>query len=200
MKIKPIVDSILKEASLSRIWQHIQNGKTFAVISAYRGSNSEQENRSLHEKLKQDVRSKGYGFIEQKSGYTYANPQTGEEGNVEEQSLFIPEISKADAVSLATKYQQESILWKDTNEFVLYYVSSGKTDPFNRGTSKDLTFNADVLKYAYSQFLKSKNKNAIKKFAYVMKELRVPSREEAYRALKERSDVPSATWIDVIGE
>jgi len=198
VNLKPIAEKILvKETGLSRIWQHIQSSKTFAVISAFRGSNTEEVNLERHNSLKNDVRSLGHGFIEQKSGYTYANPETGEEGNVDERSLFIPNISKEDAVALGKKYQQESILWKDADEFVILYVDSGKTDAFNRGSGSDLTFDPSAVKFAFSQFLKSKNKNAIKKFAYVLKELSIPSREDAYKALKEKTGLPQTKWVDV---
>lgn len=104
MKLKNIFKSVVLESSLSRIWQHVNGGENFAVISAFRGSNSEKENLKLHNDLKSNVRSIGSGFIEQKSGYTYQNPESGEEGTVDELSLFIPNIDRRTAVKLGKKY------------------------------------------------------------------------------------------------
>jgi hypothetical protein len=197
MKIKPILESILIEASLSRIWQHIQNGKTFAVISAYRGNYTEEENRKRHNQLKTDVRALGHGFIEQKSGYTYTDPLSGEEGGAEEKSLFIPNISKADAVALGRKYTQESILWKDDSRFVLLFIADGSEKSFATTSNGCMTFDANRVKDAYSELIKSKRKNSKIKFSFILKELRVPSREDAYRAIEKKEKL-LAEWIDVL--
>lgn len=197
MKLSTILKSIT-ESSLSRVWQHVNSDKNFAVISAFHLYSPLEENLAAHQQLKNDVRSLGLGFIDQGSGYTYKHKHTGTESLAEERSLFIPNIKKEDALKLGKKYQQESILFKDESEFVIWYIETGKKDDFNRGSTDTMTFDQNTLKYAYSQFFKSKNKNAIKKFAYVMKEEIIPSREDAYRALKNKEGLPETSWIDVL--
>lgn len=101
----------LEESSLSRIWQHVEDDETsFAVISAYRGIYSEADNLKRHNELKGKIRAMGYGYIEQKSGYSYSNPEEGEDVSVEEKSFFIPNIDFKSAINLGRLFKQESIL------------------------------------------------------------------------------------------
>lgn len=111
---------IIRESSLSRIIQHIQTGKTFAVISAYRGEFSASENKFRHRQLAGAIRALGLGYIEQTSGYTYSD---GTDHTVEEESFFIPGISYQQALALGGKFDQESILFKDEKiGFVLTFT------------------------------------------------------------------------------
>ena len=104
----------LEESSLSRIWQHVTDeDSSFAVISAYRGIYSEDENLKRHNELRIKIRSLGYGYIEQKSGCSYFNPEVGENASVEEKSFFIPNINFKDAITLGRMFKQESVLYKD---------------------------------------------------------------------------------------
>lgn len=194
MKLKTILES-----SLSRIWQHITNGDTFAVISAFRGMNTDSENLKLHNQLKSDVRGMGLGFIEQKSGYTYSNPDTGEDGTVDEMSLFIPKITLAQSVKLGRKYNQESILFKDNDRFVLIDCKSGSVDlTFKKATSdRPLTFQPDVLKYAFSQLNKGNKNNKIK-YAFKTEgyELKIPTRTESYKSIQ-TGKLSETKWIKI---
>lgn len=152
----------LQESSLSRIWQHINNGDTFAVISAYASNLSEEKNLERHEKLRDDIKSLRLGYIEQKSGYTYF--ETGE--IIQEKSFFIPEITLAVALGLGRKYNQETIIFKNNDRFVLIRPDNKQVEmTFSKRTDMDkkserpLTFEPEVLKYAYSSLLKANENN-----------------------------------------
>lgn len=188
MKLKKILEETIGESTLSRVWQHVTNSKSFAVISPFRSENPLEKNLELYDQLKKDVSGLGHGYIQQKSGYTYADGTPAEE-----RSLLIPNISFEDAVKLGKKYNQETIIFKDAEQFILYNPTT-KEIVMNFSKDKGLTFDPEVLKYAYSEFLKSKSKNSIKPFAFVVKELHDPSRTDSYRALKEKSGLPEGTW------
>jgi len=187
----------LQESSLSRILQHIESNRTFAVISAFRGYNPmngwqldypelidlEEDERDkiikeldedAHEELKIELRKiYNFGAIEQGSGYE----------KVDEKSFFIPNISYDRAFYFANKYKQQSILWKDNNFFGIIYTLNfidsetgiehkehEKGIEFERQIKDGvITFNPEVLKYAYSQLFRG-NTNQKKKFAFNIKE------------------------------
>ena len=194
----------LLESSLSRVWKHIKGDNSFAVISAFRGSNTQKENLQNHSELKKAVKSLGLGFIEQKSGYTYTNPDTGEEGLAEEMSLFIPNIELKQAIKLAQEFDQESIIYKDQNRFDLVN-SSDSPGKVMMKFSKDndnstVTFDPETLKYAYSQLLKG-TKSSKKAYAFKsleeIKELLPPRRTESIMASKNKT-LAKARWINIL--
>ena len=154
----------LKVSSLLRIWQHITDpDSSFGVISAFRGTYSQEENMKRHNQLKKDIRSLGLGFIEQKSGYSYMNPESGEEVPVEERSFFIPEIDFDTCLKLGRKYKQESVLYKDSEKgFGLFLCSNGKREMLFKNRDHLFTFNKNDVKNAYSQLVKSNNSQKIK--------------------------------------
>jgi len=159
---------IISESSYSRIWQHItDNDRSFAVISAYLDTEDDELN---HKQLKKDIRKKGYGFIEMDSGYTYKSGDTDKIAH--EKSYFIPEISKKDAIKLGVQYGQESILYKDSKEFILLGTRKssgiGKT-MMKFKTLKDDTFsfNKNIVKMAFSKLRKGSKNQVGRKFAFV---------------------------------
>lgn len=115
-KLRHIISENLKlisETKLSRIWRFIEEDKYgFGVISAFRGEYSKEDNIQRHIELKSILKEKGYGFIELKGGFKE------EGGFVEELSLFIPNIPKNTLITLGTEYDQYSVIYKDSNEFV----------------------------------------------------------------------------------
>ncbi len=203
MKLTKIMNSILSESSLSRVWQHINNDKSFGVISAFRETNDDATNKNLHKSLIDDVKSLNLGYIQQKSGYTYSSSDG--DGRVEEISLFIPNISLEDIIKLGKKYNQESILFKDATQFVLVDCNSKSIIlNFSKKTSGKngndfITFKPEVLKYAYSQLIKS-NKNSKKPFAFTsideIYELRIPSRTDSYRMVG-TGNLAEARWVRI---
>lgn len=100
--------SILQETSTSRILQHIQEDKNWAIISPYRSEYSEEENRKRMAQLKFSVRK--YGFIEFISRWV----EYGE--SFDERSLLIPNISREEAIKLGKKFEQSSVIIYDNSE------------------------------------------------------------------------------------
>jgi len=179
-------NSILSESSWSRIIQHVEGDDDFAVISAYRSSNTDDKNLKQHEELKKDVRALGLGYIEQSSGYTYKDEESGKSEVRKERSLFIPKIDYKNAMLLGAKYNQESILLKNKNMgFVLVYTTGGTKDDgtkfkagdidikFKSAKNKDgkITFDPEVLKYAYSSLLRANKSQKGKKYAFVVESI-----------------------------
>ncbi len=116
----------MKESSLSRIWIHVtEDALTFAVLSAFREEFDEKENEANHEELQKKVRSMRYGFVRMRGGYQ--EEEKGEDGQVVKgedgqivykdpvykKSLFIPSISREEALELGDYYKQYSIIHKD---------------------------------------------------------------------------------------
>ena len=158
----------LKESSLSRIWKHVEDdAKSFGVISAYRAN--EPNNDNNHKQLKTSIRDLGYGFIEMRGGY-----KEEEGGFVKEKSLFIPNITKKEMIKLGQKYEQDSILYKDSNAFVS--IGANKSTGigkeivnFKKGKGKDnISLAQDAIKNFFSQLLKGSHRG--KKFVFKLEE------------------------------
>lgn len=188
------------ESSWGRIIQHIESDRTFAAMSAYLAGYDEMENNERHNQLRKDIRDMGYGYIEMDSGYTY-----DDDTREFEKSFFIPNISYKDALHLGRKYEQESILWKDSEGFFEIRCDTEEvnmTFDTGRDNGGQITFDPETLKIAFSQLRKS-NKNQRKPFAFRAEsvgrtesegdqrnfEIRVyakPVRSEFYQAQKEK--------------
>lgn len=96
----------LEEASTSRLVQRFTDkDSTFAIISA---SRPDKDNKARLKSLKSDVRSLGLGFNE----FVGRRVENGE--SFDEDSLLIPDISFEDAFKLGQKYDQSSIIYKDS--------------------------------------------------------------------------------------
>lgn len=170
-KLKNLLDfnlfeNILNESSVSRIWQHIKNNKSFGVISPFRSFYSEEENNDRFIELKKDVRKLKYGFIETIGGFN-------EHGIiVKEKSMFIPNIKKEDLFKLGVKYQQISVIYKDDKEFIEIETEnkSGKIlNTFDRLSDKNLSIESDVVKDFFTQIAKGSHKD--KKFLFKLEEM-----------------------------
>ena len=122
----------LHESSLQRILQYVNHPTTtLTVVSAYlepeRLKAAEQLptllskretliiNKRRQDDLKRDARTKGYGFVEVNSGWAYDDSP----GFHEEKALFIPNMNKDEAIALCNKYNQDSVLFKDSGGLVL---------------------------------------------------------------------------------
>src|SRR5574343_305087 len=165
MKWMKIRDFLI-ESSLSRVWQFVEDdGRSFSLISAFR-SVPNKENEDAHKALKQEVRSLGYGFIELMGGYN------AEDGFSSEKSLFIPSIPRSVALQLGSKYDQESILYKDDNSFGM--IGTNKVYGFGTIISNFLKkagkSNFELAKHAIQDFFSSllKGKNKGRKFVFNM--------------------------------
>lgn len=177
---------MLAESSWSRIIQHVEGDDDFAVISAYHTSNTDDKNLEQHNELKKDVRNLGFGYIEQSSGYTYKDAESGKSEVRQERSLFIPKIDYKNAMLLGAKYGQESILLKNKDKgFVLIYTTSGQKEDGSKFTVGDvdmtfksekdgegkITFDPEILKYAYSSLIRANKSQKGKKYAFTVESI-----------------------------
>ena len=156
----------LKESSLSRIWKHVEDDShSFGVISAYRAN--EPNNDNNHKQLKTSIRDLGYGFIEMRGGY-----KEEEGGFVKEKSLFIPNITKKELIKLGQKYEQDSVLYKDSNAFVSLGTNKstgvGKIIVNFKKGKDNIALTQDAIKEFFSQLLKGSHKG--KKFVFKLEE------------------------------
>lgn len=205
----------LRESSLSRIWQHVNNSKTFAVISAFKSTVGDDANIANHQKLKSDVKSLGLGYVEQKSGYTYMDQETHSNVRVEEMSVFVPNISLSDSLRLGSKYGQESILYKDATRFDLIVCDTGAVDRSFVNTThatkkgeRPITLDQGAIVKAYSQLVRA-NHNAQRQYAFKERdkqtvdevkllsihELRVPTK---YESIVARGNMAQTKWVDIL--
>jgi hypothetical protein len=184
MNLKEIYEAVLKEASLSRVWQLVEEDKyDFAIISASRGKYTPQENASRFFQLKKEVNEKRLGgFVELRGGYVETDQETGVQTTVTEDSLLISGITKQNALALGAKFEQETILWKDATGFAYLSAQQGEnfgkpTVHFKKGAGKDnLTLAKEVISQFFSML--KKGSHAGKKFAFVQECKFIQEREE----------------------
>jgi hypothetical protein len=165
---KEATEVSLVEAKLSRVFQYVEDDKKdFGILSAFRGSNSEKDNKARHEELKKAIRQMGYGFIELRGGYK------GDEGYVEELSLLIPNITKKGIVDLGRQFQQHSVMYKNDQDF--YYIGTNEEAGvgnvlmrFKKGEGQD---NLELAKHKVVDFFSQLKKGAHseKKFVFNVK-------------------------------
>lgn len=120
----------LEESSLSRVWQFAtQPGRVFAILTAFRGEYSYEENVQRNSELKKEARANGFGFFEME-GHWVENPGTPQEEDVVEESLFISLPAQPNAeqklydftLDMIRKYDQEGAVIKpvtDSNEIFI---------------------------------------------------------------------------------
>jgi hypothetical protein len=127
----------IKEASYSRIWSHTKDDSCFAII----GSEDKDTKANRYKELKELI--KGVMVKNPKVGYnkingTYTYKLTGE--TTFEKGLMIYNISKEDALRIAAKLNQESIIWKDKDFFGIIETDGEVLDQFNN-PEKGMSFN-----------------------------------------------------------
>ena len=193
--VKTGIDKVIIESSFSRVWQHIENPTSlFAVISAYLDTKNDVLN---HEQLRKDIRKLGFGYIEMDSGYTYQ--VDGKSKIANEKSYMIPNITKKEALKLALKYGQESILWKDDKSFVLLEsrkdVGVGKELMVFKSKGKSLTYDKDTVKVAFSALRKGSKNQIGRKFAY-LGEMRIKDFPTVY--LYAGKNIPDDEFLRII--
>jgi len=159
--------NFIAESSLSRIWQHVESNRDFGVVSAYRDDMSNEEKVAAHSALKKTVRGMGYGFVEMRGGYN------GDQGFVQEESLFIPNITRKFIIELGVNYQQHSVIHKSKEEFVLVSTNSkdgiGKIlTNFTRGGKDNFNTAKDAIKDFFSSLAKGSHRG--KKFVFNVEE------------------------------
>lgn len=114
---------LLHEASirsLSRVWQHTQTSNV-GIITAFRGEFDIKTNESLNQKLAQEIRSHGFGYI-QVTGFYVENLGQEDEKKVQEKSFLITSYAndnnklKKFLIKMGIKYNQDSIFYKPASE------------------------------------------------------------------------------------
>ena len=82
-------DILLQEVKLSRVWQHFTNPKVVvAILTAFRGEYSYDENVRRNTLLASDIKSRGYGFF-YVDGHWIENSGTSQARTVNEDSIFV---------------------------------------------------------------------------------------------------------------
>ena len=100
-------------------------GRSFGVISAYRGNFSKAENQKRHGQLVADLQKLGIrNFHNLKSGWK--DDQTGVWHD--EKSLFVPHIKFETLHKLGKKYDQDAVLFKDPSGTVGIYHKDGTAE------------------------------------------------------------------------
>lgn len=168
LSLREATETPLVEAKLSRVFQYVEDDKKdFGIVSAFRGANSREQNRKLHEELKKKVRAMGYGYIELRGGYEE------EGGVVEELSLLIPNIKKSEIVQLGRHYEQHSVMYKNNEDF--YYIGTNESSGvgkvlmrFKKGEGQE---NLELAKHKVVQFFSQlrKGPHKDKKFVFNVK-------------------------------
>lgn len=202
-KLRHIITENLKlisETKLSRIWRFIEEDKYgFGVMSAFRGEYSRLDNNQRHKELKSLLREKGYGFIELKGGFKE------EEGFVEELSLFIPNIPKNLLINLGSMYDQYSVIYKDSKEFIEIGTNqnSGIGNVLRKftlkGFDKNMLMDKDSVEDFFSALMKGTHRG--RKFLFNIEEgflsekVNLTFNEIAYGKKKTNKD---EEWIKII--
>jgi len=177
---RPEVTEIpLVEAKLSRVFQYVEDDeKDFGIVSAFRGGNSREQNKKLHDELKKKVRSMGYGYIELRGGYQE------ESGVVEELSLLIPNIKKSEIVQLGRHYEQHSVMYKNNEDF--YYIGTNESAGigkvlmrFKKGEGQS---NLELAKHKVVQFFSQLRKGAHKDTKFVFNVKDEPKQDETEKS------------------
>lgn len=130
-----VAEEIVKEArgaGLSRFKKHLEDNTLICCISAYRKTNSKEENNKETAALRNNLSSLGYGYVELKGGYleegqTEPNPEVSfcvinnefKDATSEEDKLIISNQFVDEMRYLCSTYKQDSILIK-------YYLGEGK--------------------------------------------------------------------------
>ena len=141
-----IKENIILESGLSRIWQHTKDGGTFAIIGSDEKTKdgkhidrSEDLIHMIYDNRKTKNRVSGYNYI--RGSYTY------DDGVITyENSIIVYNISKEDALRIASDLGQEAITWKDPDFFGIIKVPNGEVDIEFANGVKNMNFSDDAIK------------------------------------------------------
>lgn len=145
----------LIESNLSRIWQKTKNRKQFAIIGSVdkdTGVDRYSELHSMVGDLSLKNRNQHIRWVNLKGTYTYENGTTGEE-----MSLLIDNITKEQALHIAQKINQESIIYKDENFFGFLDMNGNSTEQFSND-EKNMSFSSEDTKLFGSKLNSRHNK------------------------------------------
>lgn len=117
----------INEASLSRVWQHVNSDRPIAIITAFRHEYTQTQNVQRNKLLAAKIRKLGYGYFFLDGYWIEKGPDS--QVPVKEDSLFvIGDIGSDDEfirnlVSLTREFDQEAVLIKSVNGANLYNQS-----------------------------------------------------------------------------
>ena len=164
--------------------KHTKDKTTFAVIGSQDKDTKEDRYQELISEIRK-IAGKGnkIGYNNLEGTYTYDDGTVGVES-----SVIIYNISKEDALRIANKLNQESIIWKDDN-FFGFLTADGKEDgELGRGISLD----KEAVK-SYGSKLKGKHNNA-KGFVF---EMLVPTNRGSNFSRQNKSKINRYKIIDM---
>lgn len=136
MKLTELETKKIDESSLSRVWQHANSERPFALFTAFRDevANDEVSKRKINQQRNvaaaAEIRKAGFGFF-YVDGHWIENEGTPDEVEVAEDSIFaISDVNKEQEfvnliVSLGKQYNQDAVLIK-TSKGVHLYNQAGK--------------------------------------------------------------------------
>ena len=140
------MDLKIDEGGLSRMWQHTQNGSTFAIIGSQDKDTKEDRFNELMAIVNKLARKNGIGYKKVNGNYTYDDGTPGVE-----KSVIIYNIPKETALKIAKILNQESIVWKDKDFFGLL-TADGEQDLKFTSKRKNMTFDPKATSEFSSQF------------------------------------------------
>ena len=110
-RLYPISRRRLNEASIGRIFQHVQNKDCFGIITAFRGSNTLKENQRRNEKLEQEIKRLRFGYNKVKGYYV----ENGKEPVIEESFIVYSSSDRDEELinflkSACKEFEQECFL------------------------------------------------------------------------------------------
>lgn len=149
----------LNEVSLSRLYQHTKDDKSFAIIGSQDQITRMDRSQELIDKLRELTKKySGIGYNLLKGEYTYDDKSTGSE-----YSYIIYNIPKEEALKIANDLNQESIIWKDKDYFGFINADGTLAGEFNND-EKNMAFGKEDTK-AFSSMIPSKH-NKGQKFIF----------------------------------
>ena len=149
--------TIINESSLSRVWQHVNSDRPFAILTGFRGDYEPEINQQRNRAIAADIKNAGFGYF-YLDGYWIENEGTENERHVKEDSIFAIGSAKTQQKFLETvknlgkDFEQEAILIKYDDKIVVHELATGNEKVLNN-------FNAGVLGSIYSQLRNNKKAN-----------------------------------------
>jgi hypothetical protein len=147
----------LDEASLGRVFQHIQGKKnvtSWGMLTAFRYMNTPNQNKKLNRELESELRKLGHGFFKveghwvecQDGNLNYHDcPKNLLKDSIEE-SLFVPNITAKEIHKLGKKYGQDAVIYggKQTKGNATLIFKDGKIENIGK-------FSPNKIQQAYSK-------------------------------------------------
>lgn len=147
----------VNEASLSRVWQHLTSDRPVALLTAFRGEFTQEQNIQRNKTLAAKIKQAGYGYFFV-DGYWVENQGTPDEVHVAEDSIFaIGDANKQEefkqlVIDMGKQYNQDAVLIKDSTGVKLYDQSGN--DFLDLGE-----FKPGKLAQAYTRLRNNKDSN-----------------------------------------